>query len=226
MDSDDSFVRRDPERSTCSVVPARGECDLESCAVPDVELEAAIAGHLATGDVGAAATVALKGLGPQILGFLTATLRDDDAAFDVFSQFTEELWKSIATFRAQSSFKTWAYKLVVHSVSRYRRDPYRRRGQPLESSEASALVLHVRELTPPYKRTEVKDRIARLREQLDPVEQTLLFLRVDQDMAWNDVAAIMSEDGEPVEPAALRKRFERAKTRLRELATRDGLLGD
>jgi len=194
--------------------------------VADVELEKAIAGHLSTGDLTAAATAALKGLGPQILGFLASTLSDDDAAFDVFSHFSEELWKSIATFRGDSSFKTWAYKLVMHSVGRYRRDPHRRRGRPLASSEVSAIALQVRELTPPYRRTEIKDRFAVLREQLEAGDQTLLFLRVDQNLSWNDVASVMSEGGEPVEASALRKRFERVKARLKELAASDGLLGE
>lgn len=189
------------------------------------DLERAIADHLATGDLATAATAALEGLGPQILGYLGATLRDDDAAFEVFGYFSEQLWKSIASFRAESSFKTWAYKLVMHSVSRYRRDGFRRLGQPLEISQASAIALRVRSTTAPYRRTEIKDKFARLREELSAEEQTLLFLRIDQDLPWNEVAAIMAEDaGEPVEVAALRKRFERVKARLKKRAEEEGLL--
>jgi RNA polymerase sigma-70 factor (ECF subfamily) len=188
------------------------------------ELEQAIAGHLAAGELAAAATAALGGLGPQILGYLAATLRDDDAAYEVFGHFSEQLWKSIATFRGESSFKTWAYKLVMHSLGRYRRDGFRRRGRPLGTSEVSAIAEQIRSQTPAYRQTAVKDRIAQLREQLDPEEQTLLFLRIDQELSWTDVAAIVSAEGEPVEPAALRKRFERAKVRLRKLAEQDGLL--
>jgi RNA polymerase sigma-70 factor, ECF subfamily len=190
----------------------------------DEELERKIAGALATADLAAAVTVALNGLGPQILGLLAARLRDDDAAYDVFGQFSEELWKSIGTFRGESSFKTWAYKLAMHALGRYRRDGYHRKQMPL-GSEVSAIAADVRSSTPPYRRTEVKDRVARLREALDPEEQTLLFLRIDQKLSWTDVAAVIAaEEGEAVEIATLRKRFERAKQRLRELAAKDGLL--
>jgi RNA polymerase sigma-70 factor (ECF subfamily) len=188
------------------------------------ELERDIADLLAAGDHAAAATIALNGLGPQIVGYLGATLRDDDAAHDVFAHFCEQLWKSLPTFRGESSFKTWAYKLVMHSVGRYRRDGFRRRGQPLGSSEAAALAEEIHSRTAPYLRSEVKDRIAELRASLDPADQTLLFLRVDQGLAWNEIAEVMSEEGEPVAAAALRKRFERAKERLRELAKQQGLL--
>jgi RNA polymerase sigma-70 factor (ECF subfamily) len=187
----------------------------------DEDLERTIARQLAAGDLAAAATAALGGLGPQILGYLAATLRDDTAAYEVFSQFCEELWKSIATFRGDSSFKTWTYKLVMRSVGRYRRDGYRRRARPLDS-QISAIADQIRSATPPYDRSEVKDRVAHLRAALDPQDQALLFLRVDQKLPWNDVAAVLAAEGEPVEVAALRKRFERAKARLRELAVRDG----
>lgn len=148
------------------------------------DLERTIADRLAAGDHSAAATAAIEGLGPQIFGYITSQLRDSDAAYDVFGYFCEQLWKSIATFRGGSSFKTWAYMLVMHSISRYRRDGYQRRGQRLDSAEAAALAEQVRSSTAPFQRTEVKDKFARLRESLDPDEQTLLFLRVDQGLSW------------------------------------------
>jgi RNA polymerase sigma-70 factor (ECF subfamily) len=187
-------------------------------------LEQEISSDLASGDHKGAATAAINGLGPQILAYLGSQLRDDDAAYEVFGAFCEQLWKSIPTFRAESSFKTWAYKLVMHSLSRYRRDAFRKRGRPLGSSEASGLAEQVRSRTAPFKRTEVKDRIAQLRDSLEPEEQTLLFLRVDQGLSWNDVAAVLSEQGETVEVATIRKRFERAKARLRKLAEQHGVL--
>lgn len=192
----------------------------------DPDLEQRIAAHLAAGAHDQAATVALTGLGPQILGYIHAMLRDEDAAHDVFGQFSEELWKSIGTFRAESSFKTWAYKLVMHAIGRHRRDPYRRRGQAIESGELSAIVQDVRSRTAPFQRTEVKDQIARLRESLDPEDQSLLFLRIDQGLSWNEVAEVVSAEGTAVDAATLRKRFERAKQRLRKLAEDAGLLGE
>lgn len=186
--------------------------------------ERVIADHIAAGELTSAATVAIESLGPQILGYLVATLRNDDAAGEVFGHFSEQLWKSIASFRGESSFKTWSYKLVMHSLSRFRRDGFRRRGVQLGTGEASAIAEKVRSTTAPYRKTEVKDAIARLRETLDEDEQTLLFLRIDQGLSWNDVVAVMAEQDKPVDAATLRKRFERAKTRLKKLAEKEGLL--
>lgn len=190
----------------------------------DQELEQKIAAHLAAAEHKEAATVALQAMGPQILGYIHANVRDEEAAYDVFGHFSEELWKSIGTFRAESSFKTWAYKLVMHAIGRHRRDPYRRRGQAIQTAEVSAIAQDLRSKTPPFKRTEVKDKIAQLRESMDPADQTLLFLRIDQGLPWNEVAEVVSAEGEAVDAATLRKRFERAKQRLRKLAEEQGVL--
>jgi RNA polymerase sigma-70 factor (ECF subfamily) len=48
-------------------------------------------------------------------------------------------------------------------------------------------------------------------------------LRIDQRLAWEEVAAVMSADGAPIEAGALRKRFERLKARLAKLAQDEGL---
>jgi RNA polymerase sigma-70 factor (ECF subfamily) len=189
-------------------------------------LDEAIAAHLAAGELEAAVTKAIEGHGPNVIAYLCAVLRDDDAAYDVFGHFCEQLWKSIGGFRGESAFRTWTYTLVMRSVSRYRRDGFRRRGRPLLTDELSKLVDAIRSTTPAYQRTEVKDSIAKLREALEPEDQALLFLRIDQGLSWTEVAAVLSEGGEPVEVAALRKRFERAKERLRKLARAEGLLAE
>src|SRR5688500_10951874 len=100
-------------------------------------LDEEIAAHLAAGELEAAATKTINGHGPNIVEYLCAVLRDEDAALDVFGHFCEELWKSIGTFRGESAFKTWTYTLVMRSVSRYRRDGFRRLGRPLATAEVS-----------------------------------------------------------------------------------------
>jgi RNA polymerase sigma-70 factor (ECF subfamily) len=44
-------------------------------------------------------------------------LRDRDDADDAFGRFAEDLWKGIAGFRGQSSFKAWAYRVAWHAAS-------------------------------------------------------------------------------------------------------------
>jgi RNA polymerase sigma-70 factor, ECF subfamily len=68
-------------------------------------------------------------------------------------------------------------------------------------------------------------RVAKLRAELDPEDQTLLILRVNRQLPWRDIARIMTDEGDASDDdelkrraAALRKRFERLKEELRAKA--------
>ena len=188
------------------------------------DLEPRILALLDAGDISGAATEALRGFGPQVLGYLTAVLRDEDDAHDVFSQFAEDLWRGLPGFRRESAVRTWAFRLAWHAASRYARDPYRKRHRPILSTEASKIAEEVRSTMSTYAPGGRADKLVKLRESLDPEEQTLLILRVDKAMPWEDVAEVLRADGEAATPAALRKRFERLKEKLGRLAREQGLL--
>ena len=86
----------------------------------------------------------------------------------------------------------------------------------LATSEASRLADEVR--TRSSVRIERESAaLARLRATLTPEEQTLLTLRIDQQLSWDEIGEVFSASGERVEPPALRKRFQRLKDRLAEL---------
>jgi RNA polymerase sigma-70 factor (ECF subfamily) len=183
------------------------------------EIERCVRAAHASGDLRHAATLVVRGYGPEVLGFLVALLRDHEA---VFAQLCENLWRGLPRFRWDSSIRTWLYTLARHAAHAFRRDPHlRRRVGMSEHPEIAELQAHVRTTTVTYLRSEVKDRVTRLRESLDPDEQTLLILRIDRQMAWTDIARIMGGDAPEAESrqaATLRKRFERLKERLRSMA--------
>ena len=105
-----------------------------------------------------------------------------------------------------------------------------RQNLALSATSLSELVAEVRSETLAYLRTEAKSAIASLREQLSDDEQTLLTLRIDRGLEWNEITQVFA--GEAAleaaqlkrEAARLRKRFELTKEKLRRLATEAGLL--
>ncbi len=181
----------------------------------DAGVEQTIATALAAGDLTTAATMGVRGYGPQILGYLRATLGAEQAD-EAFSIFCESLWKSLPKFRRESSFLTWVYQLAWGATQRIISSPHRRRAVQLSSSAMAAIAQEVRSTAPIYLQTEETKRLARIRGGLDVAEQTLLVLRVDRDLAWQDIAIVMASD-----PAALRKRFERLKAKIKRLADED-----
>ena len=187
-------------------------------------LEASIQSHLEANDTDTAITETIRGYGPEILGFLVGAMGDETAASEAFSTFTEDLVRGIAGFRWSSSLRVWCYVLARNASNRYYRDPFLQRRYPLETREYAKVISDTRTKTLTFLRTEVKDGVARIRERLTPNERTLLILHVDRNMNLKEVAKVMSTKKKPVSHPALRKRFQRIKEKIRELALEEGLI--
>ncbi len=171
---------------------------------------------LAAGDTRGAATEAMRALSPKILGYLRKILHDEGDAGDAFSAFAENLWRGIGSFRGDSSLRTWAFKIAWNAALNVRNEAWNRLGRNFETGEASKLAEEIRTRT--VSRLErQRTALDAVRETLSAEEQTLLVLRIDQELPWDDIAEVLSTDGERVEAAALRKRFERLKERLARL---------
>ena len=169
-----------------------------------------------------ATTLALESFGEEIFSYLIASTRSEADASEIYSMFCENLWKGLRRFRWESSFRTWAYVLARHAWSHFARDPNRRRGRrvPLSEPEVERIAADVRSRTITLLRTEMKDRLTELRDQLAADDRSLLILRVDRKLSWSDIAAIVGEDEDDAaartrRAATLRKRFERIKADLR-----------
>lgn len=188
-----------------------------------MSIEEQIRATLAQGDHRAAATETLRAYGPKILGYLQAVLRDEADAADAFSIFAEHLWRGLPTWRGQSSLKTWAFKLAWNAALNLKDEAWRRRGRRFKTGEASRLADEIRTRT--GVRVERQRRaLDGLRAELTEEEQTLLVLRIDQQLAWEEIAEVMADEKAPVDAAALRKRFERLKEKLSRLAKERGLV--
>jgi RNA polymerase sigma-70 factor (ECF subfamily) len=183
--------------------------------MPSTELEVTIRNRFEAGDLHAAATLAIKGYGREVCGYLAVVLADEEQARDVFAETAAELWRDLSRFRWQASLRTWIYTLARHRLAAHLSRNARQR--TVQLSEAAAVVAKPRTTTVPWKRTAVKDAVSRLRSSLSADDQTLLILRIDRAMSWREIAHILGEAHEP----ALRKRFERIKNRLRDLARSD-----
>ncbi|MBE7484975.1 MAG: sigma-70 family RNA polymerase sigma factor [Polyangiaceae bacterium] len=198
------------------------------------ELEREIRRRFDIGDLAGATTVALRGYGPELFGFLMAFHRDETMASEVFSEASERIWKGLPGFSWQSSFRTWAYAVTRRAALTHQRDARRRgrRQQALpEGSALSVVADQVRSATLEHLKTETKTRAAALRESLPREDQELLILRIDKGLAWNELAQVLHDGDDPLdaetlkrEAARLRKRFQLAKEKLLELARREGLV--
>jgi RNA polymerase sigma-70 factor (ECF subfamily) len=194
-----------------------------------MEREERITVLLRAGDLQGAATLAIEGYGPEVLGFLVTLLRDEGDASEAFSQACEDLWKGLARFEGRSSFRTWFYTLARHAAARLRRSPQQAQRRRVPLSEISEVAAGVRSRTLPFLRNEVKDRFEEIRAALDESDRALLVLRVDRNMDWREIARVFSAGVDSEEELArvsarLRKRFQLVKEEIRRRAQELGLL--
>jgi RNA polymerase sigma-70 factor (ECF subfamily) len=198
-------------------------------------LETDVRSLCAMGDFAAAATAALRGYGPEVFGFLVAVHRSESDASDVFSDLTEALWRGLPGFAWESSLRTWLYAIARNVSRTRRRDAARRerRGKRTGESALDGVAQAVRTETLAFLRTEKRTRLQALRDALPEEDRVLLVLRVDRQLAWNDLARVLheSDTDAPLDDAAvtkeaarLRKRFQLVKDRLRDLAKKEGLI--
>jgi RNA polymerase sigma-70 factor (ECF subfamily) len=194
-----------------------------------LDREREVRGLLQARQLDPAATLALRTYGPELYGFLASQLGNDADTAEVFSQLTEDLWRGLPRFEWRCSLRTWLYLLARHATSRFRSSPWNRGGRTGDS-KLDGQIAEVRSRTEPWLRTEVKDRLRRLRDSLAPEDRLLLVLRLDRQMAWNEVALVtLGEEAAAAEElkkesARLRKRFQDLKEELRVRARRAGLL--
>jgi RNA polymerase sigma-70 factor, ECF subfamily len=179
------------------------------------ELETAIGSLLDDGRAHDAATTAVRGYGPAVLGFLVGALKDRDVAQDVFLQACENLWRNLAGFRRECAFGTWFYVVAWNAAKNHLAQAHHRRVRRLQTSEISQVAARIKS-TGASARQGVA---ARLRDSLTPDERTLLILRIDRELPWRDVARVMA-----VEEPVLRKRYERIRRKLHDRAQADGLV--
>jgi RNA polymerase sigma-70 factor, ECF subfamily len=198
-------------------------------------LEARLRAMCTDGDFGGAATLALRGYGSEVYGFLVVATSSPTDADDVFSELAQGLWQGLPAFAWESTLRTWMYAIARNLLRVRRREAAqgRRKAARMGESALENVAQAVRTETLAFLRTEKRTSLQALRDRLDPEERMLLVLRVDRRLSWNDLARILNDeagraalDGPALakEAARWRKRFQLVKERLRKLARKEGLL--
>jgi RNA polymerase sigma-70 factor (ECF subfamily) len=181
-------------------------------------------------DCRSAVTIAIRDYGPEVFGFLVVLTRDPSDAGDVFADVCVRIWKGLTRFEWKCSLRTWIYILARRAYSAFQRERAAYRERHVRISDVPGIdeiIARIRTTTLARLHQEHKTRAERIREKLSPDEQALLTLRLDRNLEWREIVRVL-DDREDIdddtltrEAAALRKRFERLKERLKLLAAED-----
>lgn len=173
------------------------------------------------GEYERAATRAIEGYGPELLGYLHAMAPTTADAEDLYADLCERMWTHLPGFRWQSSFRTWAYTVARNLLRSDLRVRRARKVISLSTSAEEKLAEQIRTTTALHLKSASKSRLEQVRQSLEPDDRTLLILRVDRKLPWQEVARVFADEeiSSPQEltrvTASLRKRFERLKDKLR-----------
>lgn len=213
----------------CDLATLTLDVDIVSTTVDEADQE--LRALVESGDLEGAATRFMERYGGDILAFLVVRLKNQSAASDVFSEFTEDFWRGLEKFQWRTTLRSWGYTLARNAANRFQRSRHRRESRLVHPSRIRDHAHNRRSSTAPYLRTEVKKRMRALRVRLPVEDQTLLVLRIDKGLSWNELAVIFSGEGDGMEEAEmrrwagrLRQRFATVKRRLRTLAQEEGIL--
>jgi RNA polymerase sigma-70 factor (ECF subfamily) len=151
---------------------------------------------LRAGDTGGAATLVLRDLGPEVLGFLSGVLGDGDAD-EVFSAWSERLWRSLKGFEGRCSLRTWTYVLARREITRFRKGMRRHAEGRVPLSELQS-VLAAGRTARTTMATAKQRQLTALRDELPIEDRTLLILRVDRKLSFDEIALVFAENLESV----------------------------
>jgi RNA polymerase sigma-70 factor (ECF subfamily) len=183
----------------------------------------------ATGDLRGAAALILQTYGPQIRRFLARRTPGQAAADEAYAEFVFDLWRALPGFRWECPVRVWSYTLARRAMIRCNRRARQRahREVPLSHSglgEVGSPRTEPRAALP----TSTRRRVEALWQALPDEDRRLLVLRITRDLAWKEIACLMtdgraSEEALETQTARLRKRFQLIKAKLRKLASASAL---
>jgi RNA polymerase sigma-70 factor (ECF subfamily) len=189
------------------------------------ELDEAVKERCASGDYARAATLILERLGPAVLSVIHGRFRDPHHSAEVFSRFSEALWRGLPGFAFRTNVRVWVFTLARNSGNRYLDRELRRERRGVPLSRVPDEVLGAARLTQsrtlPHLRGENHARLEALRATLCDDDRQLLALRLGESLEYSEIACVFLGEGQHSdtalarEAARLRKRMQLLKRSLK-----------
>jgi len=188
-------------------------------AVPEKATDEALASRAALGDNHAFDEITMRYQG-RVYRLACRLVGNDDAP-DVMQEAFLSVYRHLASFRNESQFGTWLYRIVTNAALMHRRARIRR---PVESLEAflpefDAMGRHrpaPAELQVVTRADELLDRqflaeqATAALDRLPELYRSAFVLRDLEELSTAEVARVLD-----IEPAAVRQRVHRARLMLR-----------
>ncbi len=163
--------------------------------------------------------------GGAIFGYLLGLSKDEDLAMEVFQNFCVDVLAGLGSFGGRSALRTWLHAVARNAFFKFQRRASHKRERQLETQQEAALRAQWgRTATAIWRRTSARGWLWEQIQAFPDEDRELLMLRIAQNMSWKEIAQVTAQADIAEDPAAfkartaaLRKRFERLKKKLRQL---------
>ena len=150
----------------------------------------------------------------QIFGMVYRLLGNQSDASDVVQEVFLKVFRGVASFREQSSLRTWIYRIAVHEAYNHRRWFARHCRMEVPMEEHGPEQANCLDLTPDPGRSpfelavdnEARTLIERALTKINPVFRTAVVLRDIQNLSYEEIADILQVSLGTVKSRILRGR--------------------
>jgi RNA polymerase sigma-70 factor, ECF subfamily len=126
-------------------------------------------------------------------------LSDPGESYDVVQEVFLKIFRNIASFRSQSSLKTWIYRIAVNEVHNYRRWFYRHRRQEVVLEDEGEGGKNFGDTVPDRGRSpydyalngEKRVMIEKALAHINPMFRAVVVLRDVEDLSYEEIAEIL-----------------------------------
>jgi RNA polymerase sigma-70 factor (ECF subfamily) len=150
----------------------------------------------------------------QVFGMVYRLLGNQSDASDVVQEVFLKVFRGVASFREQSSLRTWIYRIAVHEAYNHRRWFARHCRMEVSMEEHGSEQSSCLDLTPDPGRSpfelavdsEARTMIEHALTKINPVFRTAVVLRDVQNLSYEEIADILQVSLGTVKSRILRGR--------------------
>lgn len=150
-----------------------------------------------------------------------SVVRNYDDSYDVAQEVFLKLYHSIGSFKAESSFSSWLYRIAKNSALDFlRKEKYNRKNVSLstENSDGEETVIEVADTSEKnnpeksYLKEEQKKLLYESLDELSDDHKQIIIMRDIDGYAYEDIAEMLG-----LEPGTVKSRLFRAREALRKI---------